>query len=508
MFEKFKNFFSKEVEGNGAKKDIKIEAQEGKVFIATSRGVYPFKELKKFEIKKTSKQLADEERWVTVSNLISKLYAPSNFIRLYEHQSVLMAAINQIAEDISGTGWKLILKPEQEEDPEEKKVIEKFLNNVNPKQSIKELLYCCFVDYFLLGGLNIEVSRFLGNDSIAELYHVQEKSLYVHKSLQKYAQWYGNKFAWFVPFEPDPKKRLLIHAKSGEKGKGNFDTRGHELIRYTNYNPRSSYYGLAPLTSAISSILNLIEGSQFHLKFLVSRGIPEYWITLSGKWQEGSDRKIANFLRTEIQGEHFKSLVMTAPEGGTVKFDALAVDIKSSEFLLQLADIAREDILAVYRIPPSRLCLFKKGGSLSSNIYSESNRTYWQSVILPNQLIAESVVNKILEGVLGQESRYHFEILDMDLRTETEDIINYIKLFSMGAMTPNQIRGALGKETYEGGNQYYVSRNYVPIEEAHLKARNLKKEASRIEKEEQRFIEAMVGLRNDAGEVLLRREEM
>jgi HK97 family phage portal protein len=506
MFEKVKDFFSKEIEGDGAKEGAKIE--EGKVYIVTTKDIFPFSELKKYEFKKSSKQLEEKEtKWLTVGNLLSKLYSPSSFIRLYEHQPVLMAAINQISEDISGTGWKLVLRPEQEEDSEEKKVIEKFLNNVNPKQSIKELLYCCFVDYLLLGGLNIEVSRFF-NGRIAELFHVPEKTLYVHKSLKRFSQYYVGKSAWFVPYDPDPEERLNIHAETGVKGKWDFETQGHELIRHINYNPRSSFYGLAPLTSAISSILNLIESSQFHLSFLTSRGIPEYMISLSGKWEEGAAKKITNFIRTEMQGEHFKSMVLNLPEAGSVKFDKLAVDIKSSEFLLELSNIAREDILSVYRIPPSRLCLFKKGGSLSSNIYSEANRTYWESVVLPSQMIAEKIVNKILEGVLGQESRYHFEILDLDLRTETEDITNYVKLFSMGSMTPNQIRGALGKETYEGGDKYYINRNFVPVEETQLKARNLKKEATRIEEEEQRFIDAMVGLRNDAGEVLLKREEM
>jgi phage portal protein BeeE len=417
-----------------------------------------------------------------------------------------MAAVNQISEDISGTGWKLILKPDQEEDPEEKKEIELFLNNVNPKQSIKELLYCCFVDYQLLGGLNIEVSRFF-NGKIAELYHVPEKTLYVHKSLHKFAQYYVSKYAWFVPFEADPQKRLNIHAKTGEKGKFDFETQGHELIRHINYNPRSSFYGLAPLTSAISSILNLIESSQFHLSFLTSRGIPEYMISLSGKWEEGAAKKITNFIRTEMQGEHFKSMVLNLPEAGSVKFDKLAVDIKSSEFLLELADIAREDVLAVYRIPPSRLCLFKKGGSLSSNIYSESNRTYWESVVLPNQMIAEKIVNKILEGALGQESRYHFEILDLDLRTETEDIKNYKELFAMAAMTPNQIRTALGKPVYEGGDQYYVSRSFIPLSELTKSVKKLRARESEMDEREIKLIEAMTEFESGLEEVS-QREEM
>lgn len=507
MFERFRNLFNKDTEGNGAKEEVKIESQEGKVYIATSRGIFPFPELKKYKIEKSSKQLEEKEtKWLTISNLLSKLYSPSSFIRLYEHQPVLMAAINQIAEDISGTGWRLILKPDQEEGPEEKKGIERFLNSVNPKQSIKELLYCCFVDYLLLGGLNIEVSRFY-NGKIAELFHLPEKTVYVHKSLEKYAQYYISKYAWFVPYEPDPKKRLNVNAKTGEKGKWNFETQGHELIRYNSYNPRSSFYGLAPLTSAISSILNLIEGSQYHLKFLTDRGIPEYWVTLTGKWEEGSEKKISNFLQSQMRGEHFKSMIMTTPEGATIKFNQLQVDIKQSEFLLQLSDIAREDVLSVYRIPPSRLSIFTKAGSMATNIYSEATRTYWQSVIMPSQKLAENIVNKVLEGVLNQEPRYSFEILDMDLRTETEDIINYVKLFGMGAITPNQIRTSLGKETYEGGDEYYVSRNFVPITEITKSVKKLRARENSMDEREIRLIESMTEF--EAGlEGVSQREEM
>ncbi|MBA7591309.1 hypothetical protein ES708_33461 [subsurface metagenome] len=207
-----------------------------------------------------------------------------------------------------------------------------------------------------------------------------------------------------------------------------------------------------------------------------------------------------------MRGEHFKSMIMTAPEGGTIKFDALAVDIKSSEFLLQLAEIAREDILAVYRIPPSRLSIFKKAGSMATNIYSEANRTYWESVILPSQLIAEKITNKILEGILGQESRYHFEILDLDLRTTTEDIKNYKELFAMAAITPNQIRTALGKPTYEGGDQYYVSRNFLPLSEVTKSVKKLRARESEMDEREIKLIEAMTDFESGLGAVQM--EEM
>lgn len=488
MFERFKNFFSKETGGNGAKEEVKIESREGQVYVATAGGLRPFK---KFKIKKSSKQLQEQERWITIENLISKPYHPQHFLQFYEQAPVLAACVNQLAEDVSGVGWRLALKEGEEEDPEEKKEVKSFLEHVNPEESIKQLLGKCMIDYFLLGAMEIEVVRTLGG-KICELWHIPDRGIYLHRSKKKYSQFLQNKYCWFTIYEPDSAKRAIISKVTGKKGSYNFEARANELIRLISYNPASSFYGLPPLVSSIASILNLIESAQFHLAFLWDRGIPEYVIFLKGKWSEGSPSKIANFLQTQVKGKHFQSLVLQPPEGGDARFDQLSVDMKSSEFLLELTSISREDIMATYRVPANRLSIFKKGGSLNTSLYAESNKVYWESVVQPNQMIIESKVNQILEGFLGRPSKYIFGIADMDLRTTSEDIKNFKELFGMASVTPNQIRAKLGMPGYgEIGDKYYLAKTYMPLEEVLKITKKLKKREADLDEREIKLIEAM-----------------
>lgn len=491
------DFFRKKEEPKEQPKEIviKSERKPAHVYISTDRGfLLPWETLEKAKIQKSSKQIKTEKQWVTLHNLIPKKYDPYKFITLAESSATLSSVINQISEDVVND-HRLVLKEGEKDDPKEKKEIEDFLSKPNPDNSLKEILNRCLIDVLTVGGLDIEVVRNVGG-RVCEIYHVPDATMYVHKEGEKLAQQKNNLTRWFVFYQPDYGKVPVISCEDGEKGDYDLDHRGNEILRHVLYAPgESPKCGLSPLVPAVRNILCALEAIDFSLTAFRERGLPEFLITLKGgEWAEGSEKLVSGFLR-DLKGDRHKSMVIQLSEDQEVHFDPVATEIKGDTFTLQLLELNNEQIMSAYRIPPSRLATFTKKGGLASNLYSEANRVYWESCIYPKQLVIESLLDKIIQGVLGRESIYHVEIEDLDVKNRMEESKVLQTYFSMGVYSINDLRVKLGLETIKGLDDHYIAQQYVPIAELELKKR--KGEIEKAEAEMDTFFFELEALRRE-----------
>jgi len=474
---------------------VKSERKPAHVYIATDRGfLLPWETLGKAKIQKSSKQIKAEKEWVTQHNLVPKKYDPYKFITLAESSATLSSVINQIAEDVVND-WRLVLKEGEKDDPKEKKEVEDFLSKPNPDSSLKEILNRCLIDVLTVGGLDIEIVRNVGGH-VCEIYHVSDATMHVHKDGEKLAQQVNLKIGWFVFYQPDHSKVPVISCEDGEKGDFDLEHRANEILRYILYAPgENPKYGLSPLVPAVRNILCALEATDFSLTAFRERGLPEFLITLKGgTWAEGTEKLVSNFLR-DLKGDHHKSMVIQLNEDQEIHFDPVATEIKGDTFTLQLLELNNEQIMSAYRIPPSRLATFTKKGGLASNLYSEANRVYWESCVRPKQLIIESLLDKIIQGVLGRKSIYHVEIEDLDVKNRTEESKVLQIYFSMGVYSVNDLRVKLGLETIKGLDDHYIAQQYIPITDLELKKR--REEIEKGEAEIDTFMFELEALRRE-----------
>lgn len=490
------NFWKKEPkeEPRPVEKRTGEKPPKAKIYVSTERGLLlPWATLEKAKIQKSSKAIQDEKRWITVQGLIPKKYSPQTFINLAESEAILGAAIGQITEDTIND-WRLVLKEGEKDDSKEKEEIEAFLSSPNDEYSLKDLLCRCVQDLLTVGGLDVEVVRNVGG-KCCELWHVPDSTIFVHKDGKKLAQQRNNITRWFIFYQSDYSKAPIISYESGKEGDYDLETRGNELLRYVLYAPgENSRYGLPPLTPSIRNAITLLEGNAFHLSQFQDRGLPEYVVSLIGDFEEGSESLVTKFLR-DMKGEHRRSMVITLGEGQTIKFDPVATEIKGDEFTLRLMELNRESVMASYRIPPSRLSIFTEKRGLSTGLYSSANIVYWESCIRPKQLIVESLVDRIIHGLLGRESVYHFELEDLGTQSRTDESKILQVYFSMGVYSVNDLRVKLGMETIKGLDDHYVAQQYVPITELSLKKR--REEIAKGEAEIDTFMFELEGLRRE-----------
>jgi len=429
-----------------------IKKKKGKVFVQTSKGMYPFSILKGAEVTQSSKQLKETEQWMTANELITPPYSPETLLTLYESNSIFWRCVNQLAIDVAGLGWKLQLIEGKKDNKIEFERLQAFLHIPNPEDALRTILKQLLIDWGAIGWFGLEVVR--SNDNkVAELYHVPAHTLRVHASKKKYCQTRNNKKVWFKKFglEKD------ISSKEGKEGKFTSETKANELIFYKNFYPRSDYYGVPNGISAVGDILGLIGLRDYNLAFFENYGVPSALIVLEGEWDEGSEKKVSDFLNKEIKGTDnaHRTLVVTQPDNCKFVYKPLGTEVKEASFRIY-EQTRRDDILIAYSMPPERIGI-RVTGSLGGNVAEEATRIYVQGVVEPLQTDLEDIIN----NKLLQSEVYEFKFENIDLRDYIAETTMLNSQIGSGVRTPNEARNWLGLKPYPEGDKFYVASNLI-----------------------------------------------
>jgi len=470
-------------------------------WVVTSKGAFSSNQIfaqekkdKKADVKKAkdvkSKQIS-EKNYLADKGLIPLPFEVSSLLKLQGNCSYFDACVKQIAKDVIGQGWTIQAIDEKKENEAEKQKIEDFIagSGGDRDETFADTLERSIIDWGVIGWWGWEISKG-DNDEINGIWHVPAQTLRVHESHDKYCQLRDNKRAWFKRFglEED------INIKDGEPmADSGSDDQANEMIYYRNYYTGSDYYGAPNILPSVGSVLGLIAVRDYNLSFFENYGVPAAIVYLTGKWSKDSAKQISDFLDVEIKRTEnaHKTIVMHSPEGGSMEW--IPLDMKQSKkdgsFEWYTKNSSME-VLIAYKMPPYRIGIPEKG-SLGGSIAPESTKIYISSVVNPlENVVNHLVTKKIIQDGLDCKG-CKFVLNGVDLRDKDAEIKRQQMLFSMGAVTSNQIREQQGKEGYgPDGDQYHVASNYVPIGE------------EGVEKREGAMIAELEGLKAKFDEVL------
>lgn len=436
---------------------------KGKIFIVDKPGdMLPGFSFAKKSSELGSKQLTKEQtEWLTQHGLIDRPYSPSSFILLRDRCPVLGGAIDCIANDVSSTGWSLMLKEGVEQSiatDAEHKALDVFLNKPNPDDSLKELISACITDMQTIGDFSLEIVR-SREGKIAQVFHIPAHTIWRNKDKNRFAQKRNTKIVFFVPFNSG----IVASSKTGKEKEQDLKTKANELIFKKLYNSESGFYGRSPMLSCTGAVVTSIACEEYNQVFFENAGIPAYAVLLTGEWDEGSVKLLSTFMTKELRGvdNQHKTIVFQCPEGGKAEFKPLQTEAKEGSFRLYAQDLD-DKILGVYKVPRCKVSI-QKVGKLSSSDTAESLRNYNDSVVEPMQNIVEDVFNnKLLPGVLGAETHFNFKLNNLHIDDFAAKTDSLVKLLERACITPNQViaRLSLGKE-YPAGNKYFIASTLI-----------------------------------------------
>lgn len=438
-------------------------------FVKTSKGLFPIALLEKaakVEQRTASKQIKTDLKYMADNNLVPLPFAVTGLLTLMDNCSFFDACVRQIAKDVIGQGWALSLRESVEEETEPLKVERKgveylFLDPNTEEDSLEDIIERCIIDWGCIGWFGIEVARDETSGAVNGLYHIPASTLRVHRDGNKFCQIRGVEKIWFKRFGYEN----AVDWRTGSEDK--VDEPANELIYYRNYWPQSSWYGAPLILSAVGAVKALIGIRDYNLAFFENYGVPAAIVTVKGCWDEDATKQIADFIDAEIKGSNaaHKTIVLNPPEGGEVRWDPMVVEVKEGHFKLYFKQV-REEVLVSYKMPPYRIGIVEIG-SLGGSTAVEATRIYIDSVVDPLKLVVERIFSeKIIKDGLESDN-YEFDLGELDIRDETAEIDNAIKLFGVAAMSPNEIRESMGKDKldpddFPWADDYFISSSYVP----------------------------------------------
>lgn len=322
---------------------------------------------------------------------------------------------------------------------------------------VEELLRACrpSFEFILLQALeDLQVFNYCTLEVVRDdqgepvrLDYIPAHTVRVHRDGSRYMQTWDR---IHVTYFKDYRYEGEVNPDNGEDQDG---VGANEIIFIHLPSPICSYYGVPRYLSAAPSILAMQKIDEYNYAFFDNYTIPSYVITVTGEFEDemelGPDGEPTG--RTVLQGlieDNFKylkeaphtPLVFSIPGGDTVEvtFTPLNTSQKEMSFREYAAE-KKHDIAAAHMIDPYRLGIIDVG-PLGGNFAEVTRRTYYESVVRPQQEIVSSVLTDFIQLKLDPGARFVF---NEEILMESEFVHNYALLVQCGVLTPSEVREKL-----------------------------------------------------------------
>lgn len=320
------------------------------------------------------------------------------FNQMYEQTSWIRAVVSIISKAVVARGWSVV-KTDPNAKEADGEMLRAFFTDCNPNDTLSELLLDGTRDTHVAGNAFLEIV-YGADGKPKELWSLDPSTMRVradeHGNIQGYVQVPRFSFGSLggnVLFEV----KEVLHFKMGTRG--------------------STYYGLSPLASLIlpvtvdkfAQIYNrafFTNGAKIRGAFIMKDATPE---------QVERNREYLQARAKNLELAQ-SDLVLE----GEIDFKTIGVTQKDMEFL-QLREFTRNEILAVYGVPPSKVSIIESG-NLGGGTGDSQDKTFNMQTILPFQeMLAGKITKLVIQKGFGVNGwALQFNQPQMDLKTLVE----------------------------------------------------------------------------------------
>jgi len=398
------------------------------------------------------------------SDFVAPPYNLQNLAILYEKNTAHYRAVKAKAEDSVGLGWTIVDKKGTANENRRQELID-LLNNINPMQTLDEVLNNAMVDFESIGGGYLEIARDNASQKITLLNHIPSVTILISKDMKRYLHQRGNQKTYFKRFGDED----VLNPKIGKfepslpKAEG-----ANELWPFVHYFPRSDFYGIPDVIPAMGAVLGDVFSRDYNLDFFQNGAIPAYAVIVEGAdVTEEVKKAIEDFFKHDLKGggNQHRTIVIPAPgDNVKVRFEALNVNIKDGSFKLYRQD-NKEEILSAHGVPPSRAFHFKLG-TLGGDVSKASAKIYEETTITRNRKMVQRAMNAIIAGMGFPEFSFK---LNRSQNTDLSQLGSFISSVATSrTLTPNEQREILsplfenGLDNVPGGDEIWLDIAGVP----------------------------------------------
>ena len=235
-----------------------------------------------------------------------------------------------------------------------------------------------------------------------------------------------------------------------------FQTRvvsGEDVVHFRLMSPFGGAWGYSPVRAFALSYDSDLYARAYSADLLKNQARPDG--ILSSDQTLTPDQ--ADLLKTRWKQNVTRGDI--AVLGAGTRYQPIASTLKDLEFL-NLAQLNREAILGIYRVPASKLGL---DTSRSQAYAAENNKTYEENAVKPHVVRFDDRVNASLAPRVGMERLQHDNPVQENRKEKLEETE---RLWKVGLLTANEARAYTGWEVLEGaeGNMRLIPASYRVVD--------------------------------------------
>ena len=341
--------------------------------------------------------------------------------QIYKKESWVRAAIDAIYRTATSNGFRLITEDENDPNQLTEKEISRImalLRTPNPDDSFTDIVAEIAVDLHLYGDAYLEIVK----DDLGipvSIYNLYAPSIKIKV----------NKNGTILGYIQNASGTRI---RNGQGTAVEFEP--EEIVHFKLPNPGNEVYGLSPIESLLIPIETDLQAQQYNLTFFKNNATPKLHIDL-GNCTLQQLKRTKEFFKREYLGNPHKTLIT---EGG-VKVTPIGTKPAEMEFL-KLRKFSRDEILAVFGVPPMKVGITEDVNRASA---LEADKSFKADKIIPLQRMISKKINLCVIKLFN-EPRVRFEFVELDLRDQKEQAEIDALDIKAGILTINEVRKKRG----------------------------------------------------------------
>lgn len=194
-----------------------------------------------------------------------------------------------------------------------------------------------------------------------------------------------------------------------------------EMIHIRMRHPHSEVYGMPDIANAWSSLAKCVLIDENHEQFFANYAVPYLAVILEGgEWEDDSDTKIAEHLRSNMKGKDYKTLVLNVPAANAkIRFEPLGMNLKEGNFL-QLKKEARAEIFTVEGVPPAKAGIIETG-ALAGESTQEQLDDFENTISIRQQILVDQCADLLIREAFPSTT-YIYKVLGIGTRLTKQQI--------------------------------------------------------------------------------------
>jgi len=246
--------------------------------------------------------------------------------------------------------------------------------------------------------------------------------------------------------------------KGDRRGEKRFEP--HEIIHFRRWNPLNDLYGQSVIQAAETSINLDNKVRRFNYEFLRRGAVPSGMLSAQGDMAPEQAEQVKAKWRELYSGEAKAGETMVY--GSNLTYQELGKSARDGQYI-ELAKMAREEIIAAFHVPPIRVGILDHASYASAD---EEEEIYWKSCIVPEVKYLFGRMNEKLVPRYGDNLELRPDFSDVEALQEgkTERASRLQPAVGAPYLTINEVRAEDGREPIgDDGDTILQPLNMVPL---------------------------------------------